>query len=223
MTTNAMPKFNFSKATFTSEAALQEATGRTPGGASKSKVMLPGKHEVTIKAVEFKGMSDKDPSWCKYSVQLEGTGGKEIRDMILVPTSDIVFGVDKKLFSYRKLQNLMGALGTKLTVENLAEVLGSTFGRPESLVGSNLAVEVGFTRASLRTVRNDIGEVTGIRIVNGKTKQDLSDDNGVLNFPDYAAAEAHIEANNIPYDKFPSVLNYLASVTPSAGKKDSNW
>jgi len=217
-----MPKFNFSKATFTSEAALQEATGKKSGG-KESKVMRPGRHEVTISAINELGAAAKDPSWYKFSLILTGTGGKEIRDLIMVPTTDVVYGADKTMFPYNKLKNLLGALGVSLTVDNLGESLNATFGDLASLVGKNLAIEVGYQKSHVRFLRNDIGEMTGVRIVNGRTKQDLVDASGVvLTFPDIAAAEAHVQANNIPYDAFPSVLSYVASSTPN-GKKDSNW
>lgn len=217
-----MPKFNFSNATFKSEAALQEATGKKGGG----KVMQPGKHEVTIAAAEFRGMSEKDPSWAKVSITLQGTGEKKVMDMLLVPTADIVYGANKTLFPYKKLQNFLGALGYTLTVENLGEVLGSTLSRPEQLIGKNLAVEVGYgSRSHIRVIRNDLREQVGVRIVDGRTKSDMVDGSGnPLSFSDVDSATAYLDTNNIPYESFPSVQSYIGSSTPNgSGKKDANW
>lgn len=218
-----MPKFNFSKATFTSEADLNAATARPGSQASTSKVMLPGKHEVTIMSVENAGPTAKDPSWIKMKIQLQGTGGKEIRTMLLVPTQDIVYGEKKTLFPYNKLKNFLTSLGHAVSVESLAGVLEKTFGNPASLTGQNVAIEVGYEKTHLRSVRNDIGE-RSVRIVDGKTKQDMVGSDGkVLSFSDYDSAEAYLDANNIAYDAFPSVLKFGTPAGNSAKKADANW
>lgn len=218
-----MPKFNFSKATFTSEADLNAATQRPEGSNSSSKVMRPGKHEVTISAVENRGVSEKDPSWIKLGLTLSGTGTKEIRTVLLVPTADIVYGAKKTLFPYSKLKEFLKAIGEEsVTVENLGDILSRTIGRDGALKGMNLSIEVGYQRNHLRSVRNDIGE-TSVRIVDGKTKSDmLGADGKVMSFSDYDSAEAYLVANNIPYDAFPSVLKFGPAA--AQGKSaNANW
>ncbi len=218
---NKMPKFDFSKSSIKSDAELELLTAKK---GDTSKVFRPGRHEVTIASAIVGGPGTNDPTWTNVEITYQGAGAKSIKDFVLVPTRDIVYGPKKTLYPFQRLQNLLGALGKSLKVDNVGEVLSSVMGNLSALQGMNVAIEVGYQRAHGKMVRNDLGESHVEIVLANKTI--LAGENGQpLTFPDFGAAEAHAKAANIAFDSFPRILGYATSATPARTLTavNANW
>ncbi len=211
-----MPKFDFSKATLKTNSELA-------GKADNGKFLRPGRHEVTVQAVENAGIDKNDPNWFQLKVTLKGTGDKTITDYVKIPMRDNVYGQYKSLKPFKRLINLVKGLGADLTVETAGTVLPSLFERAEKLVGRGLAVEVGYENAYGKYVKTDEGAHIEIVKTDGQTVNDLATGRP-LRFPDSKAAEAHAKGVNIRFDAFTRVLSYDKSATASAPKAaNGNW
>lgn len=217
---NAMPKFDFSKATVKSDADLEAAL---PKKGKTSSIFKPGLHEVTITEATYEGPAKSDPTWSNVAITYAGAGGKTIRDYILVPSKDLVYGEKKTLYPFQRLQTLINGLGMQLTASNVGKVLGQVMGNLDNLKGLNVAIEVGFNRAHGKLVKT--GESAHVEIVLANKTLLTDPATGIpMQFPNFDAAEAHATGANIAFDSFPRVLSYSVSSTPNKGvAADGNW
>jgi hypothetical protein len=220
-----MKAFNFANSTIKSTEDYQALVGTQKK--STSKVFAPGLHEVTIGEVKVMGDA-KDPSWSKISLTLKGPGEKTIRDMVLVPSTDLMFKGDGKPtpVPFKTLKNFVDGLGTELTVENAGGILSTLFSNVNSLVGLNIKVKIGYKGNHISYAGKDAqGQASyNVTLSNGSLLSDAS--GNTLSFADRNAAEAHLNANGIKYESFPSVLSYSKSETPnsiSADASKANW
>lgn len=219
-----VPKFNFTGSTIKTEAEMAAESDKA--GGSGGKYLKPGRHEVTITEVEYKGLA-KDQNWGKFTLTLTGTGDKTIKSFLIVPFRDVMYvGASGKptAFMYKKFKEFMAGLGVEVTVESLGDVLPQYFGNGGAgLVGLNVAIEVGYEGNYTRYAG---------KAENGEKKYNIVFADGallmdrqlqVINFPDYASATNYAEANQIKLQAFPEILSYSqpsrGNVTAGAG----NW
>lgn len=220
-----MPRFDFSGISVTTDEELQNLQAPRK---STSKVFQPGLHEVTISAMEYRGAPKGDASWIMFGVTYTGSSsekggeGKEIRETILVPTKDIKYGEKQTVYPFTKLQTWCKALGVTLSIKTLQKDLATLFSDVSKLIGSNLAITVGYENASVGYTRSKDGSVAFF--INKRNGSALTDEAGkTLTFPDRDAAQAYMDEAGIKYDAFPSVVGHSLSATPNRLKSNDNW
>lgn len=220
---SVLPKFNFSESPIKTQQELEQSLDAlNPGG----KYFRPGRHEARVTGVEYKGTAS-DPNWGKFMLTLEGTGGKTIKTLVMVPFKSIDF-IDKNgrptKFLYQKFTNLMSGLGYPgLRVEDLQTVLPEVWTKPEkTVVGREVGIEVGYQGNHVRyDGKDEIGNKKyALEMADGSTLCDAS--GRVMYFNDYEAALGHAESNQIVIDRFTSVLSFVPS-TKTSQASDSSW
>jgi hypothetical protein len=214
-----MPRFNFSKSSIKTDEELQAAAEASNKG---SKFFQPGKYEVVIDAVEYKGPAKGDPTWGNLEVTYKGAGEKTIRDYILVPFQDVKYGDKGTLFPFRKVQNFGESLGTTVTMANLEAAMKALFANPEKLKGRPVSIEVGYRKGHVKYLgKHDDGTKRyGIVDRDGNSVRDA--DMKSVEFPDFEAALGYAEDQKIPVDKFVNVLSYEKS-SVAAPKASTGW
>lgn len=212
----SLPKFDFSNVSLDDDQLTEELSKNTQ---REEKFFKPGKHEVQIVASTYKGLAEADETWGKVVVTYEGTGGKKINDMILIPFRDVVYrkGEEVSHFPIRRLKEFLGGIGVELKVNTLASTMKTYFGKDDALVGMTLAIEVGYRGNHTKYLgKNDAGEpVIGLVNRNGDRLENTP------TFGDYKSANEYAEQNSIPISRFVDVLKYELSSTPA--KKAANW
>lgn len=224
MTTVQVPKFNFTGSSIKTEAEMAVEESKSGGG---GKYLAPGRHEVSITEVEYKGLA-KDQNWGKFTVTLTGTGDKTTKSFLLVPFRDVMYvGPSGKptALLYKKFKGFMEALGVTLTVDTLGDVLPTYFGNGGAgLIGKNLAIEIGYEGNYVRYAgKNDDGTKKYNIAFSGGTDLLMDKQLQVINFPDFEAANNYAETHQIKLQKFPEVLAYAPSTVPNVAATVSNW
>lgn len=214
----AMPKFDFSSCSIKTDAELEEQLKKA---GSQDRHFRPGKHDVVIDKVEFKGLAEKDPNWGKLEVTLRGTGEKTTRDTVMIPFKDVTYGAKKVLYPFKKLSQFCSSLGVELKVENLKSVMQSTFAKPEKLVGKPLSVVVAYTKAHAEWAGKDGEGNSQYKLVLGDGNTYCGADGKPLLFPDYAAVAAFAKEQKIDYNGFCNVTEYCPSTAKAAN--EDNW
>lgn len=211
---NSLPKFDFSGMSLTDADFNQQLEENQK---SESKFFRPGRHEVSIIGSEYKGQSESDPTWSKIVVKFEGTGGKTITDMLLIPTRTLVFRTRKgedSVFPASKLKDFLEAVGAEFTVERLGELCKTYFGTENALVGLNLVVDTAYTGNYVKYQgKNEAGQLL-LQI----TTRDGETLDSSLYFNDYKAANEYAEKNKIAVKNFVDVTSYSKSSTPNKAK-----
>jgi hypothetical protein len=220
MSNNQMPKFDFS----TSSVKTTEELEALDPKRTESKYFRPGKHEVVISDVEYRGVAKGDTNWGSLALTYEGTGGKTIKEFVLIPFKDITYGEKKTTYPFRKLQDLVSALGLDLTPETLPNVMQTLFANPDSLKGLNIAVDIGYQNAHAKYSKKDADGNSIVTLVK-KDGSVLADAAGnAITFADGDSAKAYADQVGMKFDSFVNVLSHAKSVTPNKalGRKTSN-
>lgn len=220
MSNPQMPKFDFSAA---SVRTSEELDALTPAR-KESPYFKAGKHEVKIVDVEYRGIAKGDTNWGSLALTYEGVGNKTIKEFVLIPFKDIVYGEKKTTYPFRKLQDLVAGLGLELTPETLPSVMSTLFANTDALKGLNIAIEVGYQNAHAKYSRPNADGVSTVTIVK-KDGTVLNDASGTpLTFADGNSAQEYANQVGIKFDAFMNVLSHAVSSTPnkSIGRKTSN-
>lgn len=215
-----MPRFDFSGASIKSEEDLAAAEAATNKG---DKYFKPGKYDVVINRVEFRGAAKSDPNWGNLEVEYRGTGEKLIRDYILVPFKDVTYGEKKSLFPFQKVKQFCAALGHTVRVETLGDTLKSVFGNTTKLTGKSVSIEVGYRKGHIKWVGKTAEGNTILHIIDRDGNAVRDADLNALEFADREAAEQFANDNKIAIDKYVNVLSYTQSATAQAPAKAANW
>lgn len=197
------------------DAALNEKLAAE--SKAKKEFFKPGKHEVEITSVEYKGAVESDDTWHKFRVVFQGTFGKEISELFLVPTKDVILNTkdgEKSAYPYRKLKDFMSAVGVELSLTTLGATLGKYFGEKSQLVGMNLSIETAFTGPHVKYMGKDEAGNNTYQIVN---RREEAIDDAV--FADYASAKKAAEDLGIALKGFVDVTKYVGSSTPNVAEK----
>lgn len=219
---NALPKFDFSNMGVKTDKAFEDALARDRKPAREDKHFRPGRHEVQIKSSTYVGLAS-DPTWAKYRIVLEGTGGKTLSETLLVPLVDIMAFKAKSgnntLFPAQKIKNFLEALGVKVSLATLGDTLKQYFGADNALAGLNIAVDVGHEGIHAKFV----GKIMGKMQVVLATKEDLRIE-GTPVFESDAAAYNWAQNQNppMPTSPFVHVTAYSLSSTPNTSPS-TNW
>lgn len=169
--------------------------------------LLPGQHNVKIVEVGEQKENMIDKTWKDVNITVENEAGKRSYATVCIPTSKLSFGNRQTFTEFGKLRNLiLTAFGE---VEVTGEVLNRTVNDPAKLKGKSIRVEVGYTRAHSERQKN------GTYILTDGKKQFGGE------FAGYAEAEAFAIQNNIKYQKFPKVINFVAA--PSVIAEDEEF
>lgn len=214
-----VPKFNFNSATIKSEAELQEAL---KGDSKFDKYFKPGRHEVQITGLEYKGQAT-DQNWGKFVVKVRGAGDKETTGMVFVPFKDVNYMTASgkpTLMFYKRFAAFMGAVGLDSSVDKLATTLNENFSKPEKspLLGANVVMELGYDG---NHVRYDGKDAAGIKkyVIEMKDKSTIAE-----TFPSFDSAAGHAEQNGIKLQDYPQILSWSVSANAGATKKAAaNW
>ncbi len=216
-----IPKFSLKGAKIKTEAELNAKLAETKTG---SKYLRPGVHDVTIASAEYQGKA-KDDNWGKFLLTFKGLRDQTTTAMLLVPISDIEYRTaDGKVttFLYTKFRRFMEALGVAVTVENLEDTLNTYFANPsKALVGQNLTIKLDYDGNHVKYAGKDEAGKNRYVIQMKDGTQIAGADKKVLTFGDFDSAMAHVEANQITVQEYPSVLDYTASA--SGTKKSAGW
>lgn len=217
-----MPSFDFSNSSIKSDEEL--GTALEQGGRKPSKVFKPGLYDLVISAVEYEGTDEYDENWGSFAITLTGTDEKTIRGWVRVPFKD----VQKKTkngkmspYPYKVFKDFMVALGVAdedLTLAKLGGTLKKYFSKADSLVGMNVAAQIGYNGRHLTFS----GGKTQVANADGSILVD--DDGQPLTFDEIEAAKEYLEQRNVSYQAFPRVLGYKpSSVGNTQAKTDADW
>lgn len=218
MTAVEMPRFDFSGSAIKDDEELQSQVDKSTKG---SKFFAPGRYDVTIESVTYKGLA-KDPNWGALEVVYKGTGDKTIKDQVQIPFKDFKFNGERgeTMFPFKKVQAFAGALGVEIKRTNAEEALKTLFARPEKLAGRPLKIEVGYRKAYAKYVGKEGDQkVYNLAHRDGTLE---SDANGAVKFYDYESVEAYANQKNIGFDKFVNVLAYEKS-SDTGLAPESGW
>ena len=165
-----------------------------------SKLIRPGLYEdIPIFDIVENGMSEKDPTWIKYTVKFKvGTG--EIHHYIQVPTKSLFFGEKKSDRPFKTLQSFTRSLGMELTKENTSIVLGLFFKDVERLIGMRLNLVLAHDAYYASPVNRKI-------IILSREDKPLLSEDGVnpIQFDDFQAAEIYCNTKELQFSKFVKV------------------
>lgn len=214
-----VPKFNFNSATIKTEAELQEAL---KGDSKFDKYFKPGRHEVVITGLEYKGQAT-DANWGKFVVKVRGTGDKETTGMVFVPFKDVNYVAASgkpTLMFYKRFSAFAAAVGLDASMDKLAVTLNDNFAKPEKspLVGLNVVMELGYDG---NHVRYDGKDAAGIKkyVIEMKDKSTIAE-----TFPSFDAAAGYAEQNGVKLQDYPQILGWATSSNAAANKKAAaNW
>lgn len=219
--TSSLPRFDFSGMTLKDDSELDSVL-KDSQGQREEKYFKPGKHEVQIVASEYLGTTESDDTWGKYSVTMEGTGGKLIKDTVMVPFRDITIYRKKdgstSTFPAKKIRMFLEALGASVTIKTLGDTLKSYFGKDNALVGLNLAIEVAYQGNHVKYLGKDPAGEPTVGLVSRRGDRI----EGTPVFKSYAEANEYAAANSIAVKRFPDVDRYLPSATPNKTMK-ADW
>lgn len=216
--TATMPKFSFGGCSIKNDEQMNEELAKV---GQNDKFFKPGKHDVVIKEVNFEGLAKNDNTWGNLKITLQGTNEKTTNVWVMFPTQDVVYGKNKTMFPFKKLQEFSKALGEDLKVSTLEPVLKKLFAKPEKLVGKPLAIRMAYERANAKfvekledgTVRLNLVLADGsLQKENGQVKVFEGADSKAA----YNAVAEYATKNSIAYDAFPQVVEYFPA-TEKAG------
>lgn len=219
------PKFNFNNSSIKSDEELKAKLDADGGGFDK--FFKPGKHEVRITKIEYQSLAD-DPNWGKYLIHVEGTGQKTTRGQLFVPIKDTLYrtkaGKETTVF-FKRFQDFMSAVGVTVTIKDLTQTLNTIFGNVDKspLLGTNVALEMGYDGNYVKyDGKDDIGNKRYlIEMADGSLIVDTATGKAAI-FSGFDAAMAHAEQNQIKVQKYPQILKWVTSTTPTS-KAAANW
>lgn len=218
--TTQMPKFQL---VGTELPTLEEVSQKSGSKREdNSKFFKPGKHEVQIEAVEYRGPAKNDENWGNLMLTLKGTGEKSTKTFLLFPFKGgegIKYGEKKTTMVYKKLLQFLAAVGQDVSPASVAKNLPDLVNG--GLVGLNVAIVVDYQRAHVKYVRQGDQTVCKIALSDKTILKDAAGEE--LIFSDRDSAQAHMENLGIKYDAFPSVISYEASATSNSKTANSKW
>ena len=97
-----IPTFDFSGCSVKDNEELEKEL-------KKGSIVRPGSYEAAITKVEAKGASESDNTWYKYTIFYGLVGDREIRDTIMIPTTDVKFKTASgkgEFLPFKKLQEI---------------------------------------------------------------------------------------------------------------------
>lgn len=210
-----LPRFNFSSATIKTEDELA-ALEATQGKKGDKYLSKPGKYEVVIQTIEVTGPATSDPTWHKVRFTYMDAGERTIRDTVMVPTTDLVYGEKKTLFPFKKLQRFTGALGYELTASNVGEIMKTVFGQLKKLEGRPVSIEVGYQSAYIKYMGKD-GEASVYNIIDRDGNPVRDAELNAVKFPDVDSAKNYAASASIQLG-FANVLAYEKSAAGVAAQ-----
>lgn len=222
-----IPSFNF-KPTIS-----QDEFNKELAKSNKAKRFTPGQYNVKITNVayhenkETKQITCKsDPTWILVAVTLVSADGRERKEFLQIPTSDVLFrsaSGKKTVFPFRKLQEFLAGLGIYLDYTNFAKVIPAHFSPDtlDSLVGESMDMVLRYREPYIK----GIGESSFAIMINGS---EYSENGQVAKFSDRDSAKAFAAATlNKVIDIFPEeVVTYIAAPersAPMAAVNEENW
>jgi hypothetical protein len=217
---NVIPRFDMSSMTLKDDTEL--ATALKGAASAGDRFFKPGMHEVTVLSSTFEGLVASDPTWGKYKVELEGAGGKLIKDWINVPFKDLMSYNDKNgknsVGPGKRIKLFLEALGATVTIKTLGDTLKTYFSKDNALVGLNVTIEVAYRKNYVKYMgKSGTGE-NQLRLVTPKDEVI----EGTPVFASYADAHDFAASHNIAVTKYVDVVGYKASSTPNARPK-TEW
>lgn len=220
---SSLPKFDFSSMQL-DDSGLDEMIAADKK--ANKQFFKPGNHEVKVKGLEYKGTVESDPTWHKYRVVYEGTFNKEISDLVMIPSKDVVMVTkdgEKSTYPFRKLKDQMAAVGVDLKLANLGATLDKYFGKEQALVGKDLRFEVAYAGPHVKYVGKDQAGNGQYQVVSRREEAILE-----TIFSDYASANEAAEKEGLQLKRFVDIVKYLPSSTPNAetaavAPKKSDW
>lgn len=217
-----MPTFDFSQLSFQSDEEVEAYEKENGGAKYVDKYLKPGRHEVVIADVSFKGRCKNDDTWFNLQVTYEGAGGKTANAYLQVPTQDIKYGPKGTLYPYQNLKKFCQAVGYPIsTVKDVKSVVKSAFAQPaKSLVKKPLAIELGYNKGHVKYVSK--GEYHLV----DRDGNAVTDNDGVpRTFADRDSAILYANSNKIAIDEYPQVLTYETSAMAQKQdfKEDTSW
>ena len=167
-----------------------------------------GRHEgLEITSVEEKESCIKDNTWGRvvFTLTLEK---RLIKASIMYPTKALVYGADKSVFPFKKLQEFLGACGIELTKANAGEIIPAIFINPAILIGVKLDVIVGHSSNYAHYVEKGV-----YHIYDNYNKAILGVDGiNPLSFDSREACELFcLDQLKLPFSKFAEVRKYYNS------------
>lgn len=219
MMSNTIPRFDLSGMSLKTDEELNTALKDSSG--SQDRFFKPGKHELTVVSSEYLGVASDD-TWGKVKVTLEGAGGKTINDFLLIPFRDLaVFKArngENTTKPGQRIVNFLKAVGAETSIAKLGDTLKTYFSKDNSLVGLNVAAEMGYRTNYVEYLGKDAAGVRMLGIVN-KNGTRLE---GTPTFADYDSAHKYAEEKSIPVTRFVDIVRYVPSATPNARPK-ADW
>lgn len=216
-----IPSFNFSGMGLKTDEQLNTALKADQPAAER--FFKPGRHEVVVLKSEYTGTAS-DSTWGKFRIEYEGAGGKTIRDTVLVPFSDLSAYKTREgkssMFPTRKIKAFIEALGEKVTIATLGDVLKSYFGKDNSLVGLNVTIDVGYEGIHTKYLGKKDGKVQVALVTKN---DDVIEGTPAFSSDKEAVAWAENRTPPMPVQLFPRVTGYTRSSTPNKPRVDSNW
>lgn len=218
-----MPRFAFENMSFKDDSEVEAYEAKQNEGKKTfvDKHFKPGRYEVVIEKVEFKGKATKDPTWLNVIVHLKGTGEKRINTLIQVPTQDIKYGDKGTLFPYQNYKKFCAAAGREIkSVSDVPATTKALFAQPEKLVDLPIIAEMGYEKAYAQYVgkKEDGSKVYNLIGRDGEAARDA--DGVILTFGDHAAVELYCNTAS-PKIQYSPYLSVRAFDKSAALKSDS--
>lgn len=217
---SALPKFSF-KALNLSDEQIATTLAPEAGQRTESKFFRPGRHTTTIISSTYMGQASDD-TWSKWVVKYEGTSGKTITDMIMVPTSKLTYrdrNGKESNFALVRLNGLVDSLGLSLNSSSLESTLATLFGKENALAGKSVDIVAGYDGIHIVYVgkKEDGSKRYALAFRSGDLRE------GCPEFSDYDTATTYCKENNIELKRFTDVMSYAKSSTTTTASKNSDW
>lgn len=167
------------------------------------KRIAPGLYQYEITEAAFAGPAKKDPTWHMLKLTLSLTDG-EVKTTVLIPTKGYLYGEKQTKFPLQSLQKLLSSIGVSDDLTQLKRTLPKLLGKDGSkIVGHKGEVRLDYMDNHL--------EKQGDRIVLLDRKGNImKDQDGLdLDFPDFEAGKAYVEANKIQTYGFVKVAEFV--------------
>ncbi len=210
---NVMPKFNFSGMDL--DKSLDELLPADKG--NKPKNFRPGAYDVVIKGIENKGASESDNTWLKLVVTLEGTDGRTITNLLMIPTARLHFntasGKGGNLPATR-LRGFVSSLGYRVeTASDLVAVGQRLIENGASFIGMNIGIQVDYQGTHIAVDGKDAATDKPIFVLRRGNKDKLLDTTTgkPVVFSAYDAAKNYAETVLKAKVSYPEVVRWSKS------------
>lgn len=195
--------FNFSQFKMDLSVSDKAEVEKSGSGERKPRNLPAGLHEVVIKEVTAKGVSQADETWEKLTIKFEASNMNYCYHLLMIPTVGLKFGPKGDLWAWKKLKSFIEAIGFEITDDNIPDLLSKLFSSPERMVGLKLNIELKYTsHHGLYLEKNKIA------LVDKDGEQVVDGDNDPVIEADYAAVENAANELGLKYDGRPSLIAY---------------